>query len=117
MMQHKQTSSTLEALDNASEATDTAENTKNLNFNESDEIKNECITSLIDKQKVSYEPVFEESKKIQVKNSVAEQVAGPMIEFLRSKTNKSPVENPDLIFFKSFLLDFKKLNGKNQRQL
>jgi len=39
-----------------------------------------------------------------------------MVDFLRSKTNKSAVEDPDLSFFKSLLPDFKKLNGKNQRQ-
>lgn len=39
-----------------------------------------------------------------------------MIDFLRSKTNKSAAEDPDLLFFKSLLPDFKKLNRKNQRQ-
>jgi len=39
-----------------------------------------------------------------------------MIDSLRSKTNKSAAEDPDLLFFKSLLPDFKKLNGKNQHQ-
>lgn len=113
MMQHKQTSSNLEASDDESEATETEKNTENPNFNESDENENEGITSLIDSQKVSNEPVFKKPEKIQVKNSAAEQVAGPMIEFLRSKTNKSCVEDPDLLFFKSLLkARFKKIKWK-----
>ncbi|KAF0721124.1 BESS domain-containing protein [Aphis craccivora] len=123
MMQHKQTLSNLEASgsDDESEATDTEKSTENVDYNESsNEIENEGtnITSLIDRQElqVSSEPVFKKPKKTQSKNSAAEQVAGPMIEFLRSKTNKSAVEDVDLLFFKSLLPDFKKLNGKNQRQ-
>lgn len=55
------------------------------------------------------------NEKNKVNTSAAEQVAEPMIDFLRSKTNK-PVENPDLLFFKSLLPDLKKLKGKNRRQ-
>jgi hypothetical protein len=120
MMQHKQTLSNLEASDDESEATDTEKSTENTDVNESiNEIENESTntTSLIDRQElVSSEPVFKKPKKTQTKNSAAEQVAGPMIEFLRSKTNKSSVEDVDLLFFKSLLPDLKKLNGKNQRQ-
>lgn len=122
MLQHKQTSSNLEASDDESEATDSEKSTENPNLNESvSEIESEGTnaTCLIDRQelrRVSSEPVFKKPKKNQIKNSTVEQVAGPMIEFLRSKTNKSAVEDVDLLFFKSLLPDFKKLNGKNQRQ-
>jgi len=123
MLQHKQTSSNLEASDDESEAPDIEKITENPNFNESvNVIENEGTntTCLFDRQeltRVSSEPVFKIPKKTHVKNSAAEQVAGPMIEFLRSKTNKSAaVEDVDLLFFKSLLPDFKKLNGKNQCQ-
>lgn len=120
MLQHKQTSSNLEASDDESEATDNEKSTENPNLNESvREIESANATCLIGRQelrRVSSEPVFKKPKKTQVKNSTVEQVAGPMIEFLRSKTNKSAVEDVDLLFFKSLLPDFKKLNGKNRRQ-
>lgn len=57
MMQHKQTSSNLEVSDDESEATDSEKNTEYPNFNKSNEIENEDITSLIDSQKISNEPV------------------------------------------------------------
>jgi len=41
-----------------------------------------------------------------------------MIEFLKSRTRKpAPVEEPpELLFFKSLIPDYKKLNDKNQRK-
>jgi hypothetical protein len=117
MMQHNQTLSNLDASDNESE-TFGEKNTENPNFNENDnEIEDEGTTSLIGKSEseVISEPLFKKPKK-KVNTSAAEQVARPTIDFLRSKTNKSAAEDPDLLFFKSLLPDFKKLNGKNQRQ-
>ncbi|KAL4126709.1 hypothetical protein QTP88_010918 [Uroleucon formosanum] len=69
-----------------------------------------------DDERYVLKPVFKKLKNTQVKNSAAEQAAGPTIEYLRSKTNKSAVKDVDLLFFKSSLPDFKKLIGKNQRQ-
>lgn len=103
MMQHKQTSSNLDALDDESETTDSEKNTENPNLNENEnENEDEGTTYLIDKPEELSEPVFKKPKKNEknkLNTSAAEQVAGPMIDFLRSKTNKSAAEDPDFLFF------------------
>jgi len=63
------------------------------------------------------QPVFKKPKKKEYKTA-SEKVAEPMIEFLKSRTNKpTRVEDPpELLFFKSLIPDYNKLNEKNQRR-
>ncbi|XP_050331120.1 uncharacterized protein LOC126759923 [Bactrocera neohumeralis] len=49
------------------------------------------------------------------KISISEMIAGPMIEFLNSKTKQKPKENGNELFFKSLLSDYEKLSSKRQR--
>jgi hypothetical protein len=102
MMQHNHTLSNLDASDDESEIFG-EKNTESSNFNENDsEIEDEGTTSLIGKpeSEIISEPLFKKPKK-KFNTSNAERVAGPMIDFLRSKTNKSAAEDPDLLYFKS----------------
>lgn len=68
------------------------------------------------------EPIFKKPKQTLRKNpfkiTASDKVAEPMIEFLKSRTNKpAPSEDsPELLFFKSLIPDYKKLNDKNQRR-
>ncbi|XP_050317413.1 uncharacterized protein LOC126751299 [Bactrocera neohumeralis] len=49
------------------------------------------------------------------KTSISEMIAGPMIEFLNSRTKQKPKENGNELFFKSLLCDYEKLSSKRQR--
>ncbi|CAI6359021.1 unnamed protein product [Macrosiphum euphorbiae] len=68
------------------------------------------------------EPMFKKPKLTlrnnAYKTTASDKVAEPMIEFLKSRTTKpAPVEEPpELLFFKSLIPDYKKLNDKNQRK-
>lgn len=53
MMQNKQTCSNLKASNDENEAIDTENDTENPNFNESNEIENEGIASLVDRRGIS----------------------------------------------------------------
>lgn len=46
----------------------------------------------------------------------SEMVAEPMINYLKSKTIQKVEDSPELLFLKSVIPDFKKLNDKNQRR-
>lgn len=52
------------------------------------------------------------------KTTASDKVAEPMIEFLKSRTRKpAPVEEPpELLFLKSLIPDYEKLNDQNQRK-
>jgi len=62
------------------------------------------------------ETVFKKPKT-QLKTA-SEQVAEPMIEFLKSRTKQANTSEDlsEILFFKSLIPDYKKLNDKNQRR-
>lgn len=59
--------------------------------------------------------IFKKPKKIK-KVMASEMVAEPMINYLKSKTIQKVEDSPELLFLKSVIPDFKKLNDKNQRR-
>ncbi|XP_060866685.1 transcription factor Adf-1-like [Metopolophium dirhodum] len=65
------------------------------------------------------ETVFKRPKKSKTQlKTASEQVAEPMIEFLKSRTKQANTseDSSEILFFKSLIPDYKKLNDKNQRR-
>lgn len=65
------------------------------------------------------ETVFKRPKKPKTQfKTASEQVAEPMIEFLKSRTKQANTseDSSEILFFKSLIPDYKKLNDKNQRR-
>lgn len=65
------------------------------------------------------EAVFKTPKKSKTQfKTASEKVGEPMIKFLKSRTNKpaSIEDSSEILFFKSLIPDYKKLNEKNQRR-
>lgn len=85
-------------------------------------VDNIVDNTVIERERDIIEPMFKKPKltlrKNLYKTTASDKVAEPMIAFLKSRTRKSaPVEEPpELLFFKSLIPDYKKLNDKNQRK-
>ncbi|KAE9542410.1 hypothetical protein AGLY_003271 [Aphis glycines] len=65
------------------------------------------------------ETVFKRPKKPKTQlKTASEQVVEPMIEFLKSRTKQANTseDSSEILFFKSLIPDYKKLNDKNQRR-
>jgi len=64
------------------------------------------------------ETVFKRPKKPKTQfKTASEQVAEPMIEFLKSRTKQVNTEDSsEILFFKSLIPDYKKLTDQNQRR-
>lgn len=120
MLQHKQMTSNVN--DNCSEPDERCESKECLydaaivegnTLPEDDTVFTECEQPL----KLD-EAIFKKPKKIKTQfKTASEKVAEPMIEFLKSRTKSASVEDSsELLFFKSLIPDYKKLNENNQRR-
>lgn len=120
MMQHKKMGSNIDNdfLNETEEIIESGENDTLVEDNTGDNIVDNTV---IESERDIIEPMFKKPKLTLHKNlykTASDKVAEPMIEFLKSRTRKpAPVEEPpELLFFKSLIPDYKKLDDKNQRK-
>lgn len=121
MMQHKKMGSNIDNdyLNESEEIIESREDDTLVVDNTGDNIVDNTV---IESERDIVEPIFKKPKltlhKNLYKTSASDKVAELMIELLKSRTRKpAPVEEPpELLFFKSLIPDYKKLNDKNQRK-
>jgi len=106
MLQHKQMTSNVS--NNCNESDECSES-KEYSFD--DGTVSDCEQQL-------NETVFKRPKKAKTQfKTASEQVVESMIEFLKSRTKQvSTDDSSELLFFKSLIPDYKKLNNQNQRR-
>ena len=117
MLQHKQMTSNVS--DNCSESDERSES-EEYSFDTSlveDNTSTPEDGTVSDCEPQLNEAVFKRPKKPKTQfKTASEQVAEPMIEFLKSRTKQiSTEDSSELLFFKSLIPDYKKLNDQNQR--
>lgn len=124
MLQHKTMTSNLTADDLDETTYKNVEESEVPNFEEEpDDVTLQLnpdvnVDEEMDSEQSSSSHGIEKPKKIK-KVLTSEMIAEPMINYLKSKTTPkvNPIEDPpELLFFKSLVPDFKKLNDKNQRR-
>jgi len=124
MMQHKSMKSNLIRDDLDEPIVDINVNESEVsNFEEEHDITRDLDSDInvgeeVDKEQIPSSPEFKKPKIIK-KVLASEMIAEPMINYLISKTipKVNPIEDPpELLFLKSIIPDFKKLNNKNQRR-
>ncbi|KAE9523748.1 hypothetical protein AGLY_015808 [Aphis glycines] len=118
MMQHEKIGSHIDNdyLNESEEIIESGEDDTLVVDNTGDNIVDNTV---IESERDIIEPLFKKPKlTLHKKTTASDKVAEPMIEFLKSRTRKpAPVEEPpELLFFKSLIPDYKKLNDKNQRK-
>lgn len=121
MMQHKKMGSNInnDVFNELKEIVESGEDDTIVVDNTGDNVVDNTV---IEREQDIIEPTFKKLKQTLRKNpyktTASDKVTEPMIEFLKSKTNKpAPTEEPsELLFFKSHIPDYKKLNDKNQRK-
>lgn len=121
MMQHKKMGSNInnDYLNESEEIGESGEDDTIVVDNIGDNVVENTVGEI---EQDIFEPIFKKPKQTLRKNpyktTASDKVAEPMIEFLKSRTNKPvPIEEPpELLFFKSLIPDYKKLNDKNQRK-
>ncbi|KAL5238996.1 hypothetical protein ACI65C_006406 [Semiaphis heraclei] len=119
MMQHKKMGSNIDNdyLNESEEIIESGEDDTLVVDNTGD--NNIVDNTVIESERDIIEPIFKTPKlTLHKKTTASDKVAEPMIEFLKSRTRKpAPVEEPpELLFFKSLIPDYKKLNDKHQRK-
>lgn len=121
MMQHKKMGSNInnDVFNELEEIVESGEDDTIVVDNTGDNVVDNTV---VEREQDIIEPTFKKPKQTLRKNpyktTASDKVAEPMIEFLKSRTNKpAPIEEPpELLFFKSLIPDYKKLNDKNQRK-
>ncbi|XP_025192671.1 uncharacterized protein LOC112592732 [Melanaphis sacchari] len=114
MMQHKKMGSNInnDYVNESEEIVESEEDDTSDNTGD-----NIVDNTVIESEQDIIEPILTLPKN-PYKRTASDKVAEPMIEFLKSRTTKpaSVEEPPELLFFKSLIPDYKKLNDKNQRK-
>lgn len=121
MLQHKTMTSNLTADDLDETTYKNVEESEVPNFEEEPDVTLQLnpdvnVDEEIDSEQSSSSHEFKKPKKMK-KVLASEMIAEPMISYLKSKTTPkvNPIEDPpELLFLKSLVPDFKKLNNKNQ---
>lgn len=120
MLQHKTMTSNLTADDLDETTYKNVEESEVPNFEEEPDVTFQLnpdvnVDEEIDSEQSSSSHEFKKPKKV----LTSEMIAESMISYLKSKTTPkvNPIEDPpELLFLKSLVPDFKKLNNKNQRR-